>query len=195
MMRPKNLKKSVTPIIAVIMLLLITLSLAGMAMMIFTQLGKSSQAQIAARLKEYNIRADISNAIAEPNSNDFSFKLKNYAKIKLPIDGKNTKIVLNANGIPIECKFNTSLPSSGGSSSGSGSGRKCVCVLYKEDSLGSPVEDYKTGLYPGVGYMANCTQTLGPFSIVKNYMVEWYYMGEGGEKLLDSETIEVGAIK
>jgi flagellin-like protein len=175
-------KKAVTPIIAVIMLLLITLSLAGMAMMIFTQLGKSSQAEIAAQMKEYSIRADISNAKATPNTNNFEFRLKNYAKIKLPIDDINTKIILNANGIPVDCTFDDSKESD------------CKCALFEGKDATTPSDDWKTGLQPGIDYYANCTYSKEPFSIVKNYVVEWYYLGESGEKLLDSEPVEVGAV-
>jgi flagellin-like protein len=186
-------KKAVTPIIAVIMLLLITISLAGMAMMIFTLLGTSSQAEIAAQMKEYNIRADISNAKAEPNTNNFEFKLKNYAKIKLPIDNQNTKIILNANGIPVTCYFGED---KGGGYYGKGEERDCTCQLFEGGNNGeqTPSNDWKTGLKPGIDYYANCTYSKETFSIVKNYVVEWYYLGESGEKLLDSEPVEVGAV-
>jgi len=91
-MKIKKLKKSVTPIIAVIMLLLITLSLAGMAMVIFNQLGKQSETQIRQQMAKMNIRGEIRNAIADPNQKWFNFTIINRYSRKLPIDGENTEL-------------------------------------------------------------------------------------------------------
>ena len=182
----KNLKKSVTPIIAVIMLLLITLSLAGMAMMIFTQIGKSSQVQLQRQLSEMNIKGDIYNAKADPNSYNFSFYIINYANIKLPIDNKNSEIRLNVGGVIYECKFDASSPDNT---------NKCVCrITNKGTAQGASENDYQTGLYPGNRYEITCDidQSIGEFSVTKSYTVQWIYLGEGGERLLDEEPIEVG---
>jgi len=182
----RNLKKAVTPIIAVIMLLLITLSLAGMAMMIFTQIGKSSQVQLQRQLSEMNIKGDIYNAKADPNSYNFSFYMINYANVKLPVDNENSEIRLNVGGIIYKCRFDTTSPDAV---------NKCVCKISdKGNAQGASENDYQTGLYPGNKYEITCDvdQSVGKFSITKSYTVQWVYLGEGGERILDEEPIEVG---
>ncbi len=188
-------KKAITPIIAVILLLLITLSLAGMAMVIFTQLGKSSQQQLQQQLQEMNIRGQLSKAIAEPNTDNFTFNLINYAKIQLPIDGKNTKLVLDANGIPIDCAMDPS-----GQLSVS-EDQACLCCVVGDQGECDTQKTQTvatTGTKPGVKYKILCNvyenAMGGPFSITKNYQIQWYFLGEGGEKMLDTASIIVGAI-
>ncbi len=176
----KMLKKSVTPIIAVVMLLLITLSLAGMAMVIFNQLGKQSEAQIKQQMMKMNIKGDIRKAIAMPNNNFFNISLVNLFSRRLPIDGKNTEIKISVAGVDYSCKVDSSCDSTnivGGS---------CCCTT---GDANKDNEVTGAGLIPNKEYNFVCYYKEN-FNVYTDYQVVWVYKEDGRE--LDREAIIVG---
>ena len=189
-------KKAVTPIIAVVMLLLITLSLAGMAMVIFNQLGKQSKAQIQQQMTKMNIRGELKDAVAEANSNTFYFTAINLFSRKLPVDNKNTEFRIIINGVPTTCCVKKS------SSEGCNSGYECVCYGYenKEKDNGQQLteSDVKgnivtTGMESNKEYYFACKvkKSSFEFKITDDYQIVWVYKEDGRE--LDREPIIVGS--
>jgi hypothetical protein len=142
-----------------------------------------------------SIKGDLSKAVAAPNSDNFTFRLINYAKIQLPIDGKNTKLVLNANGIPIDCSMDDT------GQLAVDENNPCLCCVENNGACDTTATKTvsTTGTKPGVTYDILCkvdpNQMGGNFSITRNYQIEWYFLGEGGERLLDTEGIVVGAVQ
>ena len=162
-----KMKKAVTPIIAVIMLLLITLSLAGMAMVIFNQLGKQSQAQIKQQLTKMKIEGRILEAKALPNNNTFNFTAINEFTRKLPVDGTNTEFIIEENGIPTVCKVNDGNQPSSTTTS-------CECISPGKDEVND------IGMDPGKEYNFTCTYK-NKFTITNDYQLVWIYKEDGRE--------------
>lgn len=182
-MKIKKLKKSVTPIIAVIMLLLITLSLAGMAMVIFNQLGKQSETQIRQQMAKMNIKGEIRDAIANPNENWFNFTIINRYSRKLPIDGENTELKISFAGLEYSCEVTDQCDANNIPNN------YCCCKIFDENG-GEKTEDASsTGLIPNEEYKAHCYYKE-PFDIFTDYQIVWIYKEDGRE--LDREPIIVG---
>jgi flagellin-like protein len=179
-MKVRLIKKAVTPIIAIVMLLLITLSLAGMAMVIFNQLGKQSQAQIKQQMTKMNIKGDLKEARALPNNNSFNFTAVNLFARKLPVDGKNTEFEISVAGVEYPCKVDSSC-----NADSIPEGYSCCCrnVDNKESEITG------AGMTPNVDYKFTCYYKEN-FNVYTDYQVVWIYKEDGRE--LDREPIIVG---
>ena len=174
-----KMKKAVTPIIAVVMLLLITLSLAGMAMVIFNQLGKQSKAQIQQQMVKMNIKGDLKDAIALPNNNEFNFSAINLFSRKLPVDGQNTEFRISIAGVEYSCDIDPSC------SSDNIPNGNCCCMEVN----GKSNEVKGTGLVPNVEYKFTCYYK-DKFNVFTDYQIVWIYKEDGRE--LDREPIIIG---
>ena len=170
------MKKAVTPIIAVVMLLLITLSLAGMAMVIFNQLGKQSKAQIQQQMVKMNIKGDLKDAVALPNNNTFNFTAVNLFSRKLPVDGQNTEFRISVAGVEYTCEVN---------GCGSLTSGDCCCKVV--DPTNADVTG--AGLNPNTPYTFQCFYKDN-FTVFTDYQIVWIYKEDGRE--LDREPIVVG---
>jgi len=172
-------KKAVTPIIAVVMLLLITLSLAGMAMVIFNQLGKQSQAQIQQQMTKMNIKGDLKEAKAVPNNNEFNFTAVNLFARRLPVDGQNTEFRISVAGVEYPCEMDNNCDASNIAND------NCCC----KEVNGKTDEVKGAGLIPNTDYKFECYYKDN-FNVFTDYQIVWVYKEDGRE--LDREPIIVG---
>ncbi len=177
--RNKKIKKSVTPIIAVIMLLLTTLFLSGMVMVMISTLSKKSEVKIKKQISNLEIDGKIKNAHASPNSEEFTFTLINYFKSRLPVDNINTRITLYVNNYPIICDISeTKLEN------------ECYCFKVLKNGEEISLEKVKQGLLPNVPYKFYCKNEYKPFNLIDEFKVGWFYMAD--MRLLDLEPVIVG---
>ncbi len=174
-------KKSVTPLIAVLLLLLITLFLSGTVMVLVTNLSKESEAKIKHEMTSMSIRGVIKNPNAIPNSEDFQFVLISYFNRRLPVDNINTRLTLYVNNYPIICSINSSVNGD----------TYCYCYkVLKKDREISLKEIKEKGLLPNIPYTFYCKNTYKPFNLVDQFKIGWFYLED--MRLLDLKVINVG---
>ncbi len=175
----QNFKKSITPLIAVLMLLLTTLFLSGVVMVVISNLSKQSEVKIKKQISNLEIDGVIKDAYASPNSNIFTFTLINYFKSRLPVDNVNTRLTLYVNNYPIICDISENKLDN-----------DCYCFKVLKKGSEIDLEEVKKGLLPNLPYTFYCKNEYKSFNLIDEFKIGWFYMAD--MRLLDLKPIIVG---